>query len=114
MGDVVRQFSVNVVALLLHVGHDPKLFNERQVIQALAPLQQSGELKVEIYGKRFPGALAGVPDTRGLNPSLLIERLVPLIRDHASLPIELTNGRLSAELERIELTGDMVHDLILG
>ena len=87
------------------VVEERRSFVERQVIQALAPLQQSGELKVEIYGKRFPGALAGVPDTRGLNPPLLIERLVPLIRDHASLPIELTNGRLSAELERIELTG---------
>ncbi len=81
-------------------------FVERQVLQILNPLRQAGALEVEIYGKAFPQGLAGIPATRGLNPSVLIERLVPLIKGHATLPIELTNGRLTAELERVRQTGE--------
>ncbi|MEE9212401.1 MAG: DUF6537 domain-containing protein [Phycisphaeraceae bacterium] len=86
-------------------------FVERQVLEVLNPLKQTGELRAEIYGKKFPKPHAGIPATRGLNPSILIERLVPLIRHHPTLPIELTNGRLAAELERIERTGTYEVDL---
>ncbi len=80
-------------------------FVESQVIEALNPLRQSGALTCEVYGKRFPDGLAALPSTRGLNPSILIERLAPLIRKHAGLALELTNGRFTRELERIERTG---------
>jgi indolepyruvate ferredoxin oxidoreductase len=84
------------------VIEERRSFVERQVIEALAPLRQAGELSVEIFGKQFPKPLPGIPTTRGLNPSILIERLVPLIKDHPTLPIELTNGRLTVELDRIK------------
>src|SRR5699024_5994205 len=58
----------------------------------------------QIYGKQFPKPYPGIPATRGLNPSLLIERLIPLVKSHPTLPIELTNGNLTAQLERIEET----------
>jgi indolepyruvate ferredoxin oxidoreductase len=32
-----------------------------------------------IYGKKFPQGLEGFPETRGLNPSLVMERLIPLL-----------------------------------
>jgi indolepyruvate ferredoxin oxidoreductase len=86
------------------VIEERRSFVERQVVEILNPLKQAGELSVEIYGKQFPKPLLGIPSTRGLNPSLLIERLVPLVRNHPTLPIELTNGRLTAELERMEST----------
>ncbi len=89
-------------------------FVERQVMEALHGLRQSGEISTEIFGKQFPERLggsggpvptvAGIPDTRGLNPSILIQKLVPLIKDHPTLPVELTNGRLTEELRRIEAT----------
>ncbi len=79
-------------------------FVERQVLEILAPLRQSGQLSVDVFGKQFPKPFVGIPATRGLNPSILIERLVPLIRNHPTLPVELTNGRLTAELARIEET----------
>ncbi len=81
-------------------------FVERQVLDILNPLRQAGTLDTQVYGKRFPRNLPGVPETRGLNPSVLIERLVPLIKNHPTLPIQLTNGRLSDELARIEGTAD--------
>ncbi len=87
------------------VIEERRSFVERQVIEILNPLKQSGELNTEVYGKQFPRPLKGIPSTRGLNPSLLIERLVPLVRNHPSLPIELTNGRLTSEMDRLQSTG---------
>ena len=79
-------------------------FVERQVRQILDPLRQRGELNTQVYGKHFPGDLPGVPETRGLNPSVLMERLIPLFRAHPTLPIELTNGNLTRHLDRIQAT----------
>ncbi len=79
-------------------------FVERQILDIINPLNQTGELNVKVYGKQFPKPLPGIPATRGLNPSLLIERLVPFMQQHSDLPNELTNGRLTAELERIKET----------
>lgn len=88
----------------VYVIEERRGFVERQVLEILAPLKQAGEINVEIYGKAFPKPLLGIPTTRGLNPSLLIERLVPLMQKHPTLPRELTNGRLTAELDRIRDT----------
>ncbi len=93
------------------VVEERRSFVERQVLEILTPLKQRGEIDTAVYGKQFPAAggqqIAGVPETRGLNPSLLIERLVPLFRAHATLPIELTNGRLTDELDRIRSTAEV-------
>ena len=93
------------------VIEERRSFVERQVLQILMPLKQAGRLTTEVYGKEFPKPHRGIPAVRGLNPSILIERLVPLIREHSSLPIELTNGRLSAELESISQTANYEVDI---
>ncbi|MEM9790031.1 MAG: 2-oxoacid:acceptor oxidoreductase family protein [Planctomycetota bacterium] len=56
-------------------------FVERQVRDALAQSLSQDAKRVELYGKRLPGNLDGIPETRGLNPSLLVDRLAPLF-DH--------------------------------
>jgi len=97
---------------MIVVVEERRSFVERQVIEILNPFRQTGELSVEIYGKRFPDlrdralrqTVPGLPETRGLNPSIVIEHLVPLLRNIPTLPIELTNGRLTAELDRIQST----------
>lgn len=89
------------------VIEERRSFVERQVLEILNPLRQSGELQVEVYGKQFPNDLPGIPSTRGLNPSILIEKLVPLVRNHPTLPVELTNGKLTAEVQRITSTADI-------
>ena len=93
------------------VIEERRSFVERQVLEIITPLKQRGELDTQVYGKSFPAVdgktIPGIPATRGLNPSLLIERLVPLFRGHPTLPIELTNGRLTDELERIRATGEV-------
>ena len=87
------------------VVEERRPFVERQILEILNPLKQSGELATEVYGKHFPRGLEGLPEVSGLNPSVLIQRLVPLLRQHPTLPVELTNGRLTEELDRIERTG---------
>ena len=47
----------------------------------------------------------GIPDTRGLNPSVLAQLLIPLIKGIESLPAELRNGRLTEEMNLIKRTG---------
>ncbi|MFW6060920.1 MAG: thiamine pyrophosphate-dependent enzyme [Phycisphaeraceae bacterium] len=88
------------------VIEERRSFVERQVLEILEPLKQRGELRCAVYGKRFPGELQGIPDTRGLNPSVLMERLIPLVKDHPTLPIELTNGNLTTVLQRIQATAE--------
>ncbi len=62
-----------------------------------------------LYGKRFPvlhgrdahATQEGIPDTRGLNYSVLAQKLIPLIQSIDAIPAELRNGRLTAELARL-------------
>ncbi|QNN23857.1 indolepyruvate ferredoxin oxidoreductase [Planctomycetales bacterium ZRK34] len=103
---IVRDFAHQVRQIV--VIEERRSFVERQVQAILAPLQQSGQTQAEVWGKKFPRDLPGIPTMRGLHPSLLIERLVPLIKDHPTLPIEMTNGRLTRELDRIDLTRSAV------
>ena len=88
----------------LVVIEERRSFVERQVHQIIASRQERDQPSTEVYGKTLPGQLPGIPATRGLNPSILLERLIPLIKSHPTLPIELTNGNLTEELKRIQAT----------
>ena len=88
------------------VVEEGRSFVEPRVLSALEPVRHRGSITVETFGRTLPHGLAGVPDHRTLHPSVLIERLVPLIRHHPTLPIELTNGRLDALLQRIAETAE--------
>ena len=101
---LVGEFARGVEQVI--VIEERRSFVERQVREITDTLRQAGEPTCEVYGKRFPDGVQGIPSTRGLNPSLLIERLVPLLRNHPTLPIELTNGNLTDELDRIRATGE--------
>ena len=97
----------------LVVIEDRRDFVERQIAGILDPLKLAGEWLAELYGRRFPGGQAGggIPDTGALHPSMLIERLAPLLRDHPTiLPLSLSSrpkAPLAAELERIRRTADL-------
>jgi indolepyruvate ferredoxin oxidoreductase len=95
--------------------------NIREAVFHHLPHDQAAEIVNRLYGKRFPksGGVSGgtgvspvqaaqhgrdgratrdgIPDTRGLNPSVLAQALIPLIRNTEELPPELRNGRLSQE-----------------
>ncbi|MGB7160224.1 MAG: DUF6537 domain-containing protein, partial [Tepidisphaeraceae bacterium] len=61
----------------------------------------ASDIASRLYGKRFPGNVDGIPDTRGLNASVLAQKLIPLIKSTEALPEHLRNGRLSSELARL-------------
>jgi indolepyruvate ferredoxin oxidoreductase len=99
---LVRELATHCRQII--VIEERRAFVEKQIASILATMRQGGEADVELWGKNFPNGLQGIPATRGLHPSLLMARLIPLIRTHPTLPIELTNGRLSREQQRIEAT----------
>ncbi|HZN68541.1 MAG TPA: DUF6537 domain-containing protein, partial [Tepidisphaeraceae bacterium] len=56
-----------------------------------------------LFGKSFPRTadgrkLEGIPETRGLNVSVLAQLLIPLVKATEEIPAHLRNGRLSEEL----------------
>ncbi|MDP6543613.1 MAG: glutamate synthase small subunit [Phycisphaerae bacterium] len=57
-------------------------FIEEQVAQIVLGDRQTGGPagEAEVWGKQFPAGLQGFPQIAGLHPSILTERLVPLIR----------------------------------
>ena len=95
------------------------------------PSEEAVELSSRLFGKRFPKSLGqratasgpvdhgsihtsrtadpadtgndvdGIPESRGLNVSLLSQKLIPLIRSETELPESMRNGQLTAVLDRI-------------
>lgn len=110
-GGIVTEFAQQCQQLI--VIEERRGFVERQIVEILSPLKQAGEIKTDVFGKKFPRDLPGIPESRGLNPSVLIQRLIPLIKEHATLPIELTNGHLSEHMDLIEGTADYQIDIPL-
>ena len=88
------------------VIEERRSFIERQIAEHLGKVRQnkpdSAEAKCELWGKDFPRGIKGIPSTRGLHPSMLIGRLIELVRETPGIPPELANGRLSEELDTIE------------
>ena len=84
------------------VVEERRSFVEKQIHSILAEHINTGAVRTGVWGKKFPHQLSGIPATRGLHPSLVIEKLIPLIKDHPTLPLELTNGRLTHEQDLID------------
>jgi indolepyruvate ferredoxin oxidoreductase len=79
--------------------------NIRDSLFKALPHDEAVSLAARLFGKVFPviseQKLDGIPDTRGLNPSVLAQILIPLIKSTEELPPAMRNGRLSAELSRL-------------
>ncbi|HSU69298.1 MAG TPA: 2-oxoacid:acceptor oxidoreductase family protein, partial [Tepidisphaeraceae bacterium] len=80
--------------------------------------EEAAQLSQRLFGKTFPNKLQGIPETRGLNPSVLAQILIPLIKATEQLPPEMRNGRLTAELDRIRQASkpklQVISDQIIG
>ncbi|MBC7783419.1 MAG: 2-oxoacid:acceptor oxidoreductase family protein [Burkholderiales bacterium] len=68
-------------------------------------VEEASQLSARLYGKTFPGNVAGIPETRGLNPSVLAQIILPLIQRTETIPAHLRNGNISGVLELIRQTG---------
>jgi indolepyruvate ferredoxin oxidoreductase len=82
------------------------------------PADEASRISERLFGKSFPGNLQAIPETRGLNPSVLAQILIPLIKAAEQLPPEMRNGKLTAELNRIRAASKpklaVISDQIIG
>lgn len=78
--EIVRQFSAGVREI--YVVEEKRPLLEKDIKAIVGDLYQNGEMDrfVQVWGKQFPNGLGGIPESLGLNPSILIQRLIPLLR----------------------------------
>jgi indolepyruvate ferredoxin oxidoreductase len=113
--DIVRDFSHHCREMI--VIEERRSFLEKNIRDELfkhADRTEATRLSARLFGKQFPPRLLprgttapmpGIPETRGLNPSVLAQILIPLIQSTLDIPADLRNGRLSDELARLRETG---------
>ncbi|MCX8107515.1 MAG: indolepyruvate ferredoxin oxidoreductase, partial [Verrucomicrobiae bacterium] len=86
----------------LFVIEERRGFLEEQVIEITARASQtSGHPRCRVWGKNFPFGLEGIPSTRGLNPTRLIERLGPMLLAHSKTQGRFDRSRIENELELV-------------
>ncbi|MCL2646995.1 MAG: 2-oxoacid:acceptor oxidoreductase family protein [Phycisphaerales bacterium] len=94
------------------VVEERRSFIEKQIAEHIGRIRQNDPTNpiatTQLWGKEFPRNKPGIPSTRGLHPSLLIQKLTELLRDTPGMPHELANGRLSEELDTIEQSAKFV------
>jgi indolepyruvate ferredoxin oxidoreductase len=80
------------------VVEEKRDFLETQVVRHLQRAVQDGLLAKmpAVWGKKFPGGLDGIPSVRGVNASILIERLVPLFDSRLVPAARATAGKAAA------------------
>jgi indolepyruvate ferredoxin oxidoreductase len=102
--EMVLQFAQQVGAIF--VVEEKRGFVEGQILEILHDARQSGALAREIplWGKKFPGGREGIPEVRGLNPSVIAERLIPMLLEALQNVAGVDLARLRAELAMLEAT----------
>ena len=111
--ELVREFSKTCKYMI--VIEERRSFLEKNIRDGLfqAYPADAAEIGARLFGKSFPtpqqlspqssalSPLSGIPDTRGLNTSVLAKILIPLIKATEEIPAELRNGKLTAEMDRL-------------
>lgn len=95
----VSEFCAHVKHVI--VVEERRGFIEEQIADIVRRFNQQdahGE-PTHVWGKEFPRGLRGIPQTRGLNVSVLIERLAPLLKSFA-----VDDERIDRELALLDAT----------
>lgn len=102
--EITIEFAREVEDII--VIEEKRDFLESQITQILKVAHQKGNLNeaVNVWGKAFPNSLEGIPETRGLNVSVLVERLVPLVRWMKDSDIPKSDELWDRELDLIDQT----------
>ena len=106
--EIVREFVSHVREI--YVVEEKRPLLEKDIKAIVSRFHQNGEIDqpVQVWGKEFPNGLEGIPDSLGLNPSILIQRLIPLLRHKfgnkdKSIPIDLeVFAREEQHIERVK------------
>ncbi|HVO33348.1 MAG TPA: DUF6537 domain-containing protein [Elusimicrobiota bacterium] len=88
----------------LVVVEEKRGFVESQIVRVLHEARQTGALTrpVDVWGKKLPGGLLGFPVERGINASVVVERLIPLVRQSAVVLSSDDQARLTRESALLE------------
>lgn len=105
---IIEQFlnKVNMAVVI----EEKRPFIENQIKMILQEMNQIQPHKnatpTTIWGKQFPYDLNGIPEIRGLNPSILIECLAPLLLKLNIPEIESKKKKIEFELNLIQETSN--------
>ncbi|HUU60548.1 MAG TPA: thiamine pyrophosphate-dependent enzyme, partial [Phycisphaerae bacterium] len=105
---LVRTFGEQCERIV--VVEERRGFLEEQISEVILQDRQAGlpSGNAEVWGKRMPYGLRGIPATRGLHPSILIERIAPLLKKVAgrgrAASVPGRRDALDRELMRIDST----------
>lgn len=100
----ITEFAVGLSDLF--VVEERRGFIEEQIVEILARARQTADhesrpIAQNVWGKYFPHGLPGIPETRGLNPSKLIDRLARLFLAMPQLEGRIDRARVQRELDLI-------------
>ena len=97
--DIVREFAAQVDEIYVVEEKRPLLENEIKAF--ITDAYQNGDIDryVNVWGKKFPDGLAGIPVTSGLDASILTQKLIPLLKHLLGTddkpPISTANGTIA-------------------
>lgn len=101
---LVEEFSRQVRSIF--VIEERRGFMEEQIADVVGKYNQlaTAANRTNVWGKEFPVGLKGIPASRGLNPSILIERLAPLGRFFHDPDLVLDQHRIDCAVDLIRET----------
>ena len=100
---LVKEFAATCEKMI--VVEERRGFLEKQIRDGLfhaLESKEAAEISGRLFGKVFPDGSEGIPETRGLNFSVLAQKILPLIQSTQKIAPERRNGRLSDELDRLQ------------
>jgi TPP-dependent indolepyruvate ferredoxin oxidoreductase alpha subunit/Pyruvate/2-oxoacid:ferredoxin oxidoreductase gamma subunit len=99
---LVKEFSGTCQKMI--VIEERRSFLEKNIRDAIfhaLPQDQAVDIASRLFGKTFPGGGEGISELRGLNFSVLAQKLIPLFQATLEIPPAMRNGRLSSEMDRL-------------
>ena len=78
--DIIREFAAQVDEIYVVEEKRPLLENEIKAFITQEYQNEDIDRYVNVWGKQFPNGLAGIPVTSGLDASILIQKLIPLLK----------------------------------
>lgn len=101
----IADFADRVETII--VVEERRGFLEEQIALILGQLGH----RTPLYGKKFPHGLRGFPDTLGLNPSIILGIIAPLLQKTAGAELAVDSMRIDSELDLLARTEKFQIDL---
>ena len=101
--NIIREFAAQVDEIYVVEEKRPLLENEIKAF--ITHGYQNGDIDryVNVWGKQFPNGIAGIPVTSGLDASILIQKLIPLLKHLLGTGSESTVNAATHHNPKIDL-----------